>query len=110
MRVATQTLKVPPKGRDVPQNRLRRGSRGTPADVVPTSRDRSGLTPGVNDGGWGDGRARGGIDRREERFLSAEAHRLAGASWEEKASACSVRNDGGGGRSEPSRGRKKPAV
>jgi len=33
----------------------------------------------------------------EERFLSAQADRLAGASREEKASACSVRNDSGGG-------------
>jgi hypothetical protein len=31
----------------------------------------------------------------EERFLSAQADRFAGANAEEKASACSVRNDGG---------------
>ena len=30
---------------------------------------------------------------REERFLSAQADRFAGAKREEKASACSVRND-----------------
>src|SRR5438445_572349 len=33
---------------------------------------------------------------REERFLSTQADRFAGAKREEKASACSVRNDGGG--------------
>jgi hypothetical protein len=31
----------------------------------------------------------------EERFLSARADHFAGAKWEEKASACFVRNDGG---------------
>src|SRR5690348_13404284 len=31
----------------------------------------------------------------EERFLSAQADTFAGANVEEKASACSVRNDGG---------------
>ena len=30
----------------------------------------------------------------EERFLSAQADHFAGAKWKEKASACSVRNDG----------------
>lgn len=33
----------------------------------------------------------------EERFLSAQADHSAGAEWKEKASACSIRNDGGGG-------------
>ncbi len=32
--------------------------------------------------------------RGEERFLSAQADRFAGAKRKEKASACSVRNDG----------------
>jgi hypothetical protein len=31
----------------------------------------------------------------EERFLSAQADTFAGANVKEKASACSVRNDGG---------------
>jgi hypothetical protein len=34
--------------------------------------------------------------RREKRFLSAKADGFAGAKREEKASACSVRNDGCG--------------
>ena len=33
-------------------------------------------------------------DRSEERFLTAQADRFAGAKRKEKASACSVRNDG----------------
>jgi len=33
----------------------------------------------------------------EERFLAAQADHLAGARWEEKASACSARNDSFGG-------------
>ena len=33
---------------------------------------------------------------REERFLTAQADHFAGAKWKEKASACSVRNDGVG--------------
>jgi hypothetical protein len=33
---------------------------------------------------------------REERFLSSQADHFARAKWKEKASACSVRNDGGG--------------
>jgi hypothetical protein len=40
--------------------------------------------------------SRGGFVRTEERFLSTQADRLAGARQEEKASACSVRNDGRG--------------
>jgi len=31
---------------------------------------------------------------RAERFLSTQADHFAGAKWKEKASACSVRNDG----------------
>jgi hypothetical protein len=38
--------------------------------------------------------------REEERFLSAQADAFAGANAQEKASACSVRNDGEGGRPE----------
>ena len=45
--------------------------------------------------------AKRGTDRREERFLSAQAGRLAGARREEKAPACFARNDGGGGRIGP---------
>jgi hypothetical protein len=33
---------------------------------------------------------------RAERFLSAQADHFTGVKWKEKASACSVRNDGGG--------------
>jgi hypothetical protein len=33
-------------------------------------------------------------DEDEERFLSAQADTFAGANVKEKASACSVRNDG----------------
>jgi hypothetical protein len=36
--------------------------------------------------------------KNEERFLSAQADTFAGANVKEKASACSVRNDGDGGR------------
>jgi hypothetical protein len=35
-------------------------------------------------------------EREKERFLSVQADTFAGASVEEKASACYVRNDGGG--------------
>jgi len=37
-------------------------------------------------------------EEEEERFLTAQADPFAGAKGEEKASACSVRNDGVGGR------------
>jgi len=43
---------------------------------------------------------------REERFLSAQADAFAGANAEEKASACSVRNDESWG-SERGKGRAK---
>jgi hypothetical protein len=33
-------------------------------------------------------------EKKKERFLSAQADHSAGAEWKEKASACSVRNDG----------------
>jgi len=36
----------------------------------------------------------GASERSEERFLTAQADRFAGANREEKASACSVWNDG----------------
>jgi hypothetical protein len=35
-------------------------------------------------------------ERREERFLSAQADTFAGTNVKEKVSACCVRNDGGG--------------
>jgi hypothetical protein len=38
---------------------------------------------------------RGGSRKEEERFLSAQADAFAGAKREEKASACSARNDCG---------------
>jgi hypothetical protein len=41
--------------------------------------------------------------KEEERFLSAQADAFAGANAEEKASACSVRNDGVGLAVEESR-------
>ena len=39
----------------------------------------------------------GRIKKDEERFLTAQADRFAGAKRKEKASACSVRNDVFGG-------------
>jgi hypothetical protein len=41
------------------------------------------------------GDSRDKTHRSEERFLTAQADRFAGAKRKEKASACSVRNDGG---------------
>ncbi len=41
----------------------------------------------------------------EERFLAAQADHLAGARWEEKASACSARNDSGWDQQQKNRGR-----
>jgi hypothetical protein len=35
----------------------------------------------------------GWLTKEEERFLAAQADHLAGARWEEKASACFARND-----------------
>jgi hypothetical protein len=45
---------------------------------------------------------------RAERFLSTQADHLAGARWKEKASACSVRNDGGGRGRGDQNGRARP--
>jgi hypothetical protein len=48
---------------------------------------------------FGTWRSAAAGSKREERFLSAQADHFTGVKWKEKASACSVRNDGlGGGR------------
>jgi len=40
-------------------------------------------------------------DKDEERFLSPQADHFTGVKWKEKASACSVRNDGDGWWAKP---------
>jgi len=46
---------------------------------------------------FGTWRSAAAGSKREERFLSAQADHFTGVKWKEKASACSVRNDGQAG-------------
>jgi hypothetical protein len=61
----------------------------TPRDV---GGDGEAVAVAVGPEGRTSGHGRGS-SRYEERFLSAQADRFAGAKREEKASACFVRND-----------------
>ena len=46
-------------------------------------------------------------DKDEERFLSSQADHFTGVKWKEKTSACSVRNDGGGGVADGVKGARR---